>query len=105
MADPDPDGTQNATLEPAAAPISPPEAEEGVNLPLLSVLLVILALVTVSNVWPGSMTGGFLRREELLSLHRTERDSFEGWSALLLDRLDEVLATLRQIRPAADQVV
>jgi hypothetical protein len=51
MADPNPYGTQNATQEPASPPISPPEAEEGVNLPLLSVLLVILALVTVSNVW------------------------------------------------------
>ena len=37
------------------------------------------------------MTGGFMSREELLELHASERDSFEGWSALLLDRLDEVL--------------
>lgn len=51
MADPNSYATQNATQEPAAPPTSPPESEEGVNLPLLSVLLVILALVTVSNVW------------------------------------------------------
>jgi predicted NUDIX family phosphoesterase len=37
------------------------------------------------------MSGSFVSRAELLDLHAQERDSFEGWSALLLDRCDEVL--------------
>ncbi len=60
---------------------------------------VHLGVVAVVDVGPGlvkvremdTMTGGFLGQEELLSLHASQRDSFEGWSALLLDRLDEVL--------------
>lgn len=60
---------------------------------------VHLGVVVVVDVGPGvvkvremdTMTGGFIGRQELLELHRDERDSFEGWSALLLDRLDEVL--------------
>ncbi|MFB3065705.1 MAG: hypothetical protein ACE10D_04235, partial [Planctomycetota bacterium] len=40
---------------------------------------------------PDRMTGRFIGRRELLALHDSERDSFEGWSALLLDRLDEVM--------------
>jgi len=39
-----------------------------------------------------TMTGGFVSKDELLALHCAERDSFESWSALLIDRLDEVLA-------------
>jgi predicted NUDIX family phosphoesterase len=39
-----------------------------------------------------TMSGTFVPRGELLDLHARERGSFEGWSALLLDRLDEVLA-------------
>ena len=38
-----------------------------------------------------TMSGSFLGRDRLLELHAAERASFEGWSALLLDRLDEVL--------------
>jgi predicted NUDIX family phosphoesterase len=39
-----------------------------------------------------TMSGGFVGRADLLDLHARSRDRFEGWSALLLDRLDEVLA-------------
>ena len=39
-----------------------------------------------------TMTGSFVGREELMALHARERETFESWSALLLDRLDEVLA-------------
>jgi predicted NUDIX family phosphoesterase len=42
-----------------------------------------------------TMSGTFVPRGDLLRLHARERDSFEGWSALLLDRLDEVLAWAR----------
>jgi len=38
-----------------------------------------------------TMSGSFLGRDRLLELHAAERDSFEGWSALLLDRFHEVL--------------
>jgi predicted NUDIX family phosphoesterase len=38
-----------------------------------------------------TMSGGFVGRADLLELHARSRDRFEGWSALLLDRLDEVL--------------
>lgn len=38
------------------------------------------------------MDGRFVARAELLELHRTQRDRFETWSSLLLDRLDAVLA-------------
>lgn len=38
------------------------------------------------------MEGRFVPRAELLELHRTQRDRFETWSALLLDQLDAVLA-------------
>jgi len=39
-----------------------------------------------------TMSGSFLSRKDLKALHARERDSFESWSALLIDRLDEVLA-------------
>jgi predicted NUDIX family phosphoesterase len=39
-----------------------------------------------------TMSGAFVGRADLLALHARARESFEGWSALLLDRLDEVLA-------------
>ena len=39
-----------------------------------------------------TMSGGFTSRADLLALHARSREGFEGWSALLLDRLDEVLA-------------
>jgi predicted NUDIX family phosphoesterase len=39
-----------------------------------------------------TMTGSFMSRDDLLDLHARERDSFENWSALLLDRFDEVLS-------------
>ncbi|MFI5402620.1 MAG: NUDIX domain-containing protein [Planctomycetota bacterium] len=39
-----------------------------------------------------TMSGGFVSRADLVATHVGARDSFEGWSALLLDRLDEVLA-------------
>lgn len=39
-----------------------------------------------------TMTGSFVSRTDLLRLHAGERASFETWSALLIDRLDEVLA-------------
>lgn len=38
------------------------------------------------------MEGRFVPRDELTRLHQEERARFETWSALLLDRLDEVLA-------------
>lgn len=37
------------------------------------------------------LTGGFVAAEELRRLCREERGSFETWSALLVDRLDELL--------------
>jgi predicted NUDIX family phosphoesterase len=43
-----------------------------------------------------TMSGSFVSREDLLDLHARERESFEGWSALLIDKLDEVLAWGRQ---------
>ena len=39
-----------------------------------------------------TMTGSFVRRSELRELCVAERESFESWSALLIDRLDEVTA-------------
>jgi predicted NUDIX family phosphoesterase len=39
-----------------------------------------------------TMSGAFVSRAELLAQHARARATFEGWSALLLDRLDEVLA-------------
>lgn len=39
-----------------------------------------------------TMSGSFMSRNDLKELHARERGSFESWSALLLDRLDEVLA-------------
>ena len=38
-----------------------------------------------------TLTGGFVGREELHRLCGTERDSFESWSTMLVDRLDDVL--------------
>lgn len=38
------------------------------------------------------MDGRFVGRRELLELHASQRDRFETWSSLLLDRLDAVLA-------------
>ncbi|MHC4223472.1 MAG: hypothetical protein ACYSUN_05740 [Planctomycetota bacterium] len=43
-----------------------------------------------------TMSGSFVSRKDLLELHARERESFEGWSALLIDKLDEVLAWGRQ---------
>jgi hypothetical protein len=51
MADPSPGSTQTATQVPASPPTPTAGSEEGVNLPLLGVLLLILVLVTLSNVW------------------------------------------------------
>ena len=42
-----------------------------------------------------TMTGAFLGRADLLDLHARERESFETWSALLIDRFDEVLTWAR----------
>jgi len=66
---------------------------------------VHVGVVAVVDPGPGSvkvreedtMTGAFVGREDLTGLHVRERTSFESWSALLLDRLDEVL-TWRQPR-------
>lgn len=44
-----------------------------------------------------TMTGSFVGRDELMALHARERGTFESWSALLLDRLDEVLAWRRDV--------
>jgi predicted NUDIX family phosphoesterase len=60
---------------------------------------VHVGVVAVVTPGPGSvrvreadtMCGAFASREDLLELHARERSSFEGWSALLIDRLDEVL--------------
>lgn len=60
---------------------------------------VHVGVVAVVTPGPGSvrvresdtMCGAFASREDLLRLHAQERASFEGWSALVLDRLDEVL--------------
>jgi predicted NUDIX family phosphoesterase len=38
------------------------------------------------------MSGSFLAMDELLRLHSLERGGFETWSALLLDRIHEVLS-------------
>ena len=38
-----------------------------------------------------TLVGGFVHREELRRLCRDERATFETWSALLVDRLDEIL--------------
>ncbi len=40
-----------------------------------------------------TLTGSFVPRRELLRLATEERDTFETWSALLIDRLDAVLGT------------
>lgn len=61
---------------------------------------VHIGVVAVVEPGPGpvkvreedTMSGGFVSRADLLALHARARESFEGWSALLLDRLDEVLA-------------
>jgi predicted NUDIX family phosphoesterase len=39
-----------------------------------------------------TMSGSFVSKADLLELHARERETFETWSALLLDRIDEVLA-------------
>jgi predicted NUDIX family phosphoesterase len=39
------------------------------------------------------MSGRFVPRAELIELCRRERDRFETWSSLLVDRLDDVLAS------------
>jgi len=39
------------------------------------------------------MSGRFVPKSELRELCRTERDRFETWSSLLVDRLDDVLAS------------
>ncbi|MGQ0612229.1 MAG: hypothetical protein ACT4PV_00550 [Planctomycetaceae bacterium] len=41
------------------------------------------------------MSGSFLARADLLELHARERASFESWTSLLLDRLDEVIGWAR----------
>jgi predicted NUDIX family phosphoesterase len=64
-----------------------------------SVGSVHLGVVALVEAGPGDvrvreedmMSGSFVSRSELLDLHARERESFEGWSALLLDRSDEVL--------------
>jgi len=61
---------------------------------------VHIGVVAVVDPGPGqvkvreedTMSGDFVSRDDLLLLHARARESFEGWSALLLDRLDEVLA-------------
>ena len=61
---------------------------------------VHIGVVAVVDPGPGpvkvreedTMSGDFVSRADLLALHARARLSFEGWSALLLDRLDEVLA-------------
>jgi len=71
-----------------------------VNNDTTSVGSVHIGVVAVVDPGPGSvkvreedtMSGSFVDRAALLALHARERESFEGWSALLLDRLDEVLA-------------
>jgi len=65
---------------------------------------VHLGIVAVVEVPPSAdvkvrerdtMSGSFESRDRLRALHAEERDSFEGWSALLLDRFDEVLRWAR----------
>jgi predicted NUDIX family phosphoesterase len=64
---------------------------------------VHLGVVAVVDPGPGevsvreadTMTGAFVGRAELRALHVRERATFEGWSALLLDRLDEVISCPR----------
>lgn len=71
-----------------------------VNNDMTPVGAVHVGVVAVVDPGPGlvkvreedTMSGAFVSRAELLALHARSRDSFEGWSALLLDRLDEVLA-------------
>lgn len=61
---------------------------------------VHLGVVAVVEAAPGSvsvrerdtMTGGFVPCDGVRRIHASERDSFESWSALLIDKLDEVLA-------------
>jgi len=43
------------------------------------------------------MSGSFLDLSDLLALHAGERAAFETWSALLLDRIDEVLPWARPL--------
>jgi len=65
---------------------------------------VHIGVVAVVEPGPGvvkvreedTMSGDFVGRADLLALHARARERFEGWSALLLDRLDEVLAWGRQ---------
>ncbi|MFQ5844140.1 MAG: hypothetical protein ACE5JG_04050 [Planctomycetota bacterium] len=60
-----------------------------VHLGLVAVVEAGKSAVTVRE--PDRMSGAFVGRRELGVLHARERHSFEGWSALLIDRLDEVL--------------
>jgi len=61
---------------------------------------VHLGIVAVVDPGPGevkvreadTMSGSFVSRKELLESCRRKRETFETWSALLLDRIDEVLA-------------
>ncbi|MHC4547291.1 MAG: NUDIX domain-containing protein [Planctomycetota bacterium] len=70
-----------------------------VNNDTTSVGSVHVGIVAVVRPGPGpvevreedTMTGAFVGRTDLLRLHARERESFEGWSALLLDRFEEVL--------------
>ncbi len=53
MDEPEPEATEAITEEAAAPPIYPAgeQAQNGINLPLLGVLLLILLLVCASNIW------------------------------------------------------
>ncbi len=53
---------------------------------------VVRALGDVRIRETSILTGGFTRTEELVRLCRDERATFETWSALLVDRIGDVLA-------------
>ena len=60
---------------------------------------VHVGVVAVVDPGPGEvsvrerdmMSGAFARAGDLLELHATERESFESWSALLLNSIEEVI--------------
>ena len=45
-----------------------------------------------------SMEGEFIHRDELLAEHLISRDSFETWSAMLLDAAESILPRAREVR-------
>ena len=54
-------------------------------------LVLLLVSIPFASRQTENLTGGFTSAADLVRLCRDERATFETWSALLVDRLDEVL--------------